>query len=114
MGIGPMTDGITIEVYQHDWIPGFAAFLNDGSLSYHGTAHVVLNLGSLLAAVDGKDIASSEVPHFVAESLMHEVFHALESWANVEFSEDRVNALIEKYRTQVAELADAPDLNSGP
>ena len=109
-----MTDRVTIEVYQQDWIPGFAAFRHNGVAAKRGTAHVVLNLGSLLALVADKAIEPSEVPYFVAESLMHEVFHVLEAWAGVEFSEDRVEALIEKYRTQVAELADAPDLNSGP
>ncbi len=88
--------GITIEVYQQDWIPGFAAY-HAGSLTKHARAHVVLNLGSCLAAVASRDVAREELPYMVAESIMHEVTHVLEEWAGVEFSEERVHALTERY-----------------
>jgi hypothetical protein len=39
----------------------------------------------------------SEIPYFIAESMMHEVIHAIEKWADVEFWEERVEALIHKY-----------------
>jgi len=92
-----MKRGVSIEVYQQDWIPGFAAF-GEGSLRARGHAHVVLNLGSLLATVAHKDVLPSELPYVVAECLMHEVIHVLEEWAGVEFSEKRVHALIAKYQ----------------
>lgn len=101
-----MTDrspDIRIEVYQHDWIPGFAAFADDGSVQHQGKAHVVVNLGSLLCAVANQDIPKSDVPYAIAESIMHEVMHALEAWAGVEFSEERVEGLIEKYQDYVRE-----------
>lgn len=91
-----VTDRITVEVRQHDWIPGFAAYLSGSVLE--GPAHVVLNVGAFMASIEAGDIAADEVPYLVAESLMHEVMHALEDWAGVEFSEDRIEALLTKYR----------------
>jgi hypothetical protein len=44
------------------------------------------------------DLDKKDLPYFVAESLMHEVIHVLEAWAGVEFSEDRVEELLTKYR----------------
>ena len=93
------TPTISIEVYQHDWIPGFAAFHEpEGGLDDGAKAHVVLNLGSLMAAVQTGDLDKKDLPYIIAESLMHETIHALESWAKVEFSEDRVEELLTKYR----------------
>lgn len=92
-------ENMQIEIYQQDWFPGFAAFLDDGSVS-KGKAHVCLNLGALMAAVEAKDIAKEDIPYLVAESLMHEIIHALESWAGVEFNEEKVEALLEKYRVK--------------
>lgn len=95
-----MRDSISIEIYQHDWLPGFAAFRNDSAV-VDGKAHVVLNIGSLLGMVASGDVDRSELPYIIAESLMHEVVHVLEAWAGVEFNEDRVDALIEKYSASV-------------
>lgn len=89
---------ITIEVYQHDFMPGFAAFMDDGSIQSDAKAHVSINVGSLLAACDMGDICKDELPYLIAESLMHEFVHVCESWAGVEFSEEKVEALIDKYR----------------
>ena len=88
---------ISIRVYQQDWIPGFAAFYNNGQIKKNAKAHVVLNLGSCLVAVANKDIDKKELPYLVAETIMHEVIHVLEAWAEVEFNEDKVHALTEKY-----------------
>lgn len=98
-------DHLQLVVYQRDWMPGFAGFVHkpkqgdplDG-------AHIVLNIGAFMACVADGDIAPSELPYFIAESLMHEVIHALEAWARVEFSEDRVEALITRYREYHAAL----------
>lgn len=92
-----MKKNISIEIYQHDWIPGFAAFHNDGQLKKNAKAHVVLNLGACLGAAALKDIKKEELPYLIAETIMHEVVHVLESWAEVEFSEEKVHALTEKY-----------------
>lgn len=87
-----------IEVYQHDWIPGWAAFRDDQSIQADGKAHVAINIGSLMAAVETGDLDKADVPYIIAESLMHEVVHCLESWAGVEFNEDRVEAILAAYR----------------
>lgn len=89
---------VSIEVYQHDWLPGFAAFHDDGRIQEGAKAHVILNLGSLLTAVHAGDLPKEDLPYMVAESLMHEAIHALESWAGVEFSEEKVEALLAKYQ----------------
>lgn len=88
---------ITIAVYQHDWIPGFAAY-KTGTLSKKAKAHVILNIGSLLRVVAEKKIPKEELPYTIAECLMHEVIHVLQEWAGAEFSEDKVDELIAKYQ----------------
>ena len=92
-----MNDNIKIEIYQQDWIPGFAAFRDDKSLEATGKAHVVLNLGAFLATVAKGELPANELPYHIAESLMHEVIHVLEAWAKVEFNEEKVDVLINKY-----------------
>jgi len=89
---------ISIHVFQHDWVPGFAAFHDDGCINETAKAHVILNLGSFMAAIQTEELDPKDLPYIVAESLMHEVIHVLEAWAGVEFSEDRVEALLTKYR----------------
>ena len=88
---------VVIDVYQQDWMPGFAAFLDDGSLAENGRPKFAINLGAFIASVSTGDIEKSEIPYFVAETLMHVVIHVIEKWAGVEFSEEWVDALIEKY-----------------
>lgn len=98
-----LKNSISIEVYQEDWIPGFAAY-HTGTLTKEAKAHVVLNIGSLLALVGDGSIQREELPYVVAESLMHEVIHVLEEWAGVEFSEERVHALTEAYTKKYSKL----------
>ena len=89
-----------LEVYQADGVKGFACYVaTDGEIS--GAPIIGLNVESLLGTVVLGDISPSELPYMVAECIMHEVIHALEDWAKVEFSENRIEALIEKYRTQM-------------
>jgi hypothetical protein len=87
-----------IEVYQKDWMPGFAAFLDDGSLQADAHAHIALNLASFLGSVEIGDLEAKDLPYAIAETIMHEVIHALEAWAGVEFSEGRVEELLTAYR----------------
>lgn len=87
-----------VEIYQHDFIPGFAAFRDDDQIEASAKAHVVLNLASFLATSELGDVPPSELPYIIAESLMHEVIHVLEAWAKVEFSEERVESLLTQYR----------------
>jgi hypothetical protein len=78
-------------------MPGFACFADDGAVA-NGKAHIALNIGSLLCIVEAGAIEKSELPYVIAETLMHEIMHVLEAWAGVEFSEDRVEGLLAKYR----------------
>lgn len=96
-------DNISIEVYQHDWIPGFAAFRDKGSIDEQAKAHVVLNIGSLLSLVKDKLMDKKELPYFIAESIIHETIHALEDWAKVEFNEDRIEELLIRYNNKYAD-----------
>jgi hypothetical protein len=89
---------ISIEVYQQDWGPGYACFLDDGSVRTDAKAHVGLNLGNFLGSIEIGELDSKDLPYAIAESLMHEVVHVLESWANVEFNEERVEGLLTAYR----------------
>ena len=94
---------LVLEVFQQDWIPGFAAFKDDGSVENNAKAHIVLNIGAFITAVATKDLPRTDIPYIIAETIMHEAIHALEAWAAVEFSEERVEALIEKYRDAAKE-----------
>lgn len=90
-----------VEFHQHDWIPGFAAFNPDATTPPpQSRAFCVLNLGSILATVEAGHVEKAEVPYFVAESMMHEIMHALEQWAGAEFSEERIEAMLDKYRAE--------------
>lgn len=90
-------DNVKIEIYQQDWIPGFAAFRDDHSLEASGKAHVVLNLAAFLSTVATEELTKEELPYAIAECLMHEVIHVLEAWARIEFNEKKVDELIIKY-----------------
>lgn len=91
-----------VEFHQHDWMEGFAAFLDDGEqFNPDSKAFCVLNLGSLLATVKAGDIPAADLPYVIAESMMHEIIHVLEKWAGQEFSEERVEQLLEKYEASI-------------
>ena len=90
--------------HQQDWIPGYAAFLPDETTPGDPpTEHCVVNLGAFLADVEAGVYPRSEMPYLIAESMMHELIHVLEKWARVEFSEERVEALLTKYRAKYGE-----------
>ena len=96
-----MKTKLIVKLYQQDWTPGFAAFLDNGSVK-KGTAHISLNLGAFMAALACKDIPRKDLPYVIAESIMHELIHVLEAWAGVEFNHRRINLLMEKYRKKYA------------
>lgn len=105
----PKPDSLKIEVYQQDWMPGFAAFLDDGSVQQGAPVHVALNVGALMAAVQAKDIAPEDLPYVIAESIMHEIIHALEAWAGVEFNHDRIDDLLDAYRQHYKDQPSSED-----
>lgn len=91
---------IKISIYQQDWIPGFAAFMYEGRdelIKKDGVqANVVLNIGGIMATLND-DIEKKEVPYIISECIMHEVIHVLEAYFSVEFNEEKVESLINKY-----------------
>lgn len=95
-----MNKNIEIKVYQHDWIPGFAAYMSNGKLRKNAKAHVVINLGSNLLTIIKGDVDKKDFPGVIAEDLLHEILHVLEEWAGLEFSEERVEKIIEKYKNK--------------
>ncbi len=102
-----------IEFHQHDWLPGFAAFHPGATTpAPDSRAFCVLNLGSMLATVKAGAVPAADLPYFIAESMMHEVVHVIEQWAGVEFSEERVDALLEKYGEVIE--AEVPTLHTHP
>lgn len=101
-----MKDNVSIEVYQQDWTPGFASFRDDGEINESAKAHVTINLSAFLGSVQIGDLEAKDIPYAIAESIMHEVIHVLEAWCKVEFSEERVEELLAKYREKYA--PDAP------
>lgn len=97
--LNKLTDNLTIKIFQKDWIPGFAGLISYDEYESGDNAHVILNIGSLLQLVEElPDYNAGDVPYMICEFLMHEIAHALEQWAFVEFNEERVEAITEKYR----------------
>ena len=93
-----------VEFFQHDWLPAFAAFVPGATTPQpDAKAFCALNLAAFLEAVDCGEIERAELPYFIAETMMHEIIHALEQWAGVEFNEERVEALLGRYRDHAAD-----------
>lgn len=87
-----------IEFHQHGWIPGFVGFAPGATIpAPDSRAFCFVNIGALLASIQTGDTAREDLPYFLAESMMHEVIHVIEQWAGVEFSEERVEALLKRY-----------------
>lgn len=87
---------LKIEFRQVDWVPGFAGYLENGNPK--GKAFCLLNVGALLSTIERGDLPVGDLPYMIAETMMHEIIHAIEAWAGVEFSEEKVEALLTKYR----------------
>jgi hypothetical protein len=91
-----------VVVRQQDWMPGFAALIEseDGSATLGGEAHVLLNLGAILAGVELGTTDKSEAQNVIADSLVHELMHVVESWTQVEFGEEAIERLLVRYRNE--------------
>lgn len=94
---------VRIEVYQQDWMPGYAAFVDDGSIKENAKAHVVINLGASITQVKLGHLDKKDLPYKIVSDLLHEITHALEAWAGVEFSEERVDEIVAMYENHVLE-----------
>lgn len=96
---------INIKLYQQDWMPGFAAYLVNAKtksnfLSKQAKPHanITLNVGAMLALVKAKEVSTKELPYIITECLLHEIVHVLEDYCNIEFNEERVEQLVNKYQ----------------
>lgn len=95
-----------IEFHQSDWQPGWAAFIDDGqNFNEASKAFCTLNLGAHLAAIETGAMRAADMPYLVAETMMHEIVHVIEKWAGIEFSEERVEALLDRYRERYGRMA---------
>lgn len=88
---------IKADIVQADGIDGFACYLAN-SVRKNRRCIIGLNIEAFMSAVACKDLRRQDIPYVMAETIMHEVIHALEDWAKVEFSHRKVNKLIEAYR----------------
>lgn len=95
---------IKIKIYQHDFMPGFAAFKIGTTKKPH--AEIAINIGSLMLLILKKKIKKREVPYFLAESIMHEIIHVLEEKFKVKFSHRKINLLMNKYQEYIRKIAD--------
>lgn len=92
MSDGNLIREVTMEIRPASDIPAFGAYVAPIG-DFTSPAKIVINFAAIIAAVEAGDIPASDVPAMVLETLWHEVGHALEHWAGVEFSEERVEAL---------------------
>lgn len=86
---------VKADVVQADGVEGFA-FYKVGSVKDNRCV-IGLNVEAFVASVAMGQIRRKDLPYIMAESIMHEVIHALEDWAKVKFSHRRVNKLIKAY-----------------
>jgi len=94
---------VNARVVQMDGIDGFACYLSPSARK--GKTIIGLNVEALLASVVVKDFTVKDLPYIVADSIMHEIIHALEDWARVQFSNKKVDKLIAEYRKHYAKEA---------
>lgn len=85
-----------IEIRPYRGSKGFACYLA-GSV-HEDRVRVRLGIEGIIACVESGDIEAKDIPYIVADCIMHEIIHALEDYARVEFSEDRVEDCITRYR----------------
>ena len=88
---------VRADVVQADGVDGFACYLQ-GSARKNKRCIIGLNVEAFMAAIVSKQLDEKDIPYIMAESMMHEVIHAVEDWARVEFSHKKVNKLIDAYR----------------
>jgi hypothetical protein len=91
-----MSTKISLDVYQYDGIDSFAAYAQP--LEANNKPFIAINIEAVLESVVVGDLTPEDLPYMIAECIMHEVVHGLEDYFKVEFSEEKVEQLIAKYR----------------
>ncbi|MCJ2084202.1 DUF2829 domain-containing protein [Methylobacterium sp. J-090] len=108
MGEHVTPSGITVEFRQHDFMPGFAAYLHqEGKPFPDGKAFCAIDLSAILLSHAVTDGTRAELAETIADTMVHEVIHVIEAWAGAEFSEARVEGLIARYRGHASGYGDA-------
>ena len=87
--------GVKADIVQADGVDGFA-FYKVGSVK-DNRCIIGLNVEAFVASVAMGQTKLKDLPYLLAESIMHEVIHALEDWAKVQFSHRKVNKLLKDY-----------------
>ena len=86
---------VKVDIVQADGVEGFA-FYKVGSVK-DNRCIIGLNVEAFVASVGFGQVKIKDLPYFLAESIMHEVIHALEDWAKVKFSHRKVNKMLKAY-----------------
>lgn len=84
-----------IEVHVRPDLPAFAGYAA-GSVS-RGEPVIVLNIEAFVRALDAGALEPEDMAHAMAETLVHECFHAIEEFWGLAFSEDRVEGWIDEF-----------------
>lgn len=91
---------IRIKVFNTPpWQPAFGWY-TVGTVRRTKAAQIDVNVLALLNAHKGGAIPKKELPYFLSRVVMHEVVHALEDWARVEFNHHKIGALLRVLNTQ--------------
>jgi len=89
-----MQNNFKIKIFQNDELNAFGAYASKSIKN--GLGIVLFNLeANLETTLEHKDISFKEM--FV-ETIMHEVGHALEEFYDLNFSEERIDKIIDSYR----------------
>jgi hypothetical protein len=98
---------VTIEIRPASDIPAFGGYVAPIG-DFESPAKIGINFAAIIATVAEGDTAPDDVPKFVLETIYHEVGHALEQWAGLEFSEKRVRALADEFARGPQEAENSP------
>ena len=97
-----MKNNFKIQVIQNDELDAFGAYASTSIKK--GLGIVLFNLeANLETSLEHKDISFKEM--FV-ETIMHEVGHALEEFYYLNFSEERIDKIIDSYREKYSSEKD--------
>lgn len=90
-------DSVELIVAAGDWMPGFGAYLAPAD-GFRNPAQIRISVPQAVAMLKDGEISKDEVWDHVMTTIIHEVGHAMEHWLRLEFSEGRVDALVDRYR----------------
>lgn len=83
-------------------IPAFAGYAA-GSMT-RGEPFMCINLPAFIGVREAHNFTDEEMAHFMAETIVHECFHAVEEFCGLAFSEERVEGWIDALVPKMAEM----------